>query len=128
MSAAVIGGHMRSLASYPGIRGCALVESDTGMVWYHAGELPGLESIAEAAIEFWRVHARHTARFAQFGPLQSAAFSFAEQVVALFPCTASGLVLVCVADKGSIGWTAWGDRVQELKRALALPDAVAARR
>lgn len=107
------------LVAHPGIDGCALADAASGMVYFHAGALPDMESTAEAGIELWRVHSRHPAQFAPFGPLQSAAFAFRQKVVALFPCTASGLVLVCVASKERIDWPGWGELVQELKKHLA---------
>lgn len=110
---------LAGLAAYPGIRGCALADAGSGMVWFHAGELQDMESTAEAAIELWRVQLRHPARFAGFGAPQSAAFSFSSAVVSLFPCTGSGLVLVCIAAKGAVDWAGWGERVQELKTHLA---------
>lgn len=108
-----------TLADHPGIHGCALADSTSGMVLFHAGRLPDMESTAEAAIEFWRVHSRHPAQFARFGPLQSAAFSFTDKVVTLFPCTTQGLVLVCVAEKSGMDWPRWGEAVRQLKARLS---------
>ena len=108
------------LAHFPGVQGCALVEADSGMVWYHAGSLPDIESTGEAGIEFWRVPQRLSASFAGLGPLQSAAYSFARCVIALFPCSdRPALVLVCVAAKQGMAWGDWGQEVLGLKKALA---------
>ena len=108
------------LAAYPGIDGCALVEAATGMVWHHAGHAANTEQIGEAAIEFWRVQERLSSQLATLGPLRSAAYSFANRVVALFPCSdAHGLVLVCIAAKGAIAWAVWAEKVTELQQALA---------
>ncbi len=122
MSDASIEQLVQRLAAFPGMHGCALVEVDSGMVWYHAGSLPDLESTSEAGVEFWRVHARLSASFAAMGALQSAAYSFAKSVVALFPCSDTpALVLVCVAAKRGMAWHEWGDQVLVLKKALATP-------
>ena len=112
--------HLQALADFPGIDGCALVESATGMAWHVAGNYPELERIGEAAIEFWRVQNRLSAHLMTLGTLKSAAYSFSNRVVALFPCSdQAGLVLVCVAAKGDVGWQAWGVKVDALRRVLA---------
>ena len=112
--------HLQALADFPGIDGCALVESATGMAWHVAGNYPELERIGEAAIEFWRVQNRLSAHLTTLGTLKSAAYSFSNRVVALFPCSdQAGLVLVCVAAKGDVGWQAWSVKVEALRQVLA---------
>lgn len=112
--------HLQALADFPGIDGCALVESATGMAWHVAGNYPELERIGEAAIEFWRVQNRLSTHLMTLGTLKSAAYSFSNRVVALFPCSdQAGLVLVCVAAKGDVGWQAWSVKVQALRQVLA---------
>lgn len=111
--------HLQALADLPGIDGCALVEAATGMVWHVAGKYPELEQIGEAAIEFWRVQNRLEAQLHTLGTLKSAAYSFSNRVVALFPChEEAGLVLVCVAAKRKTDWQAWGPKVGALRRVL----------
>lgn len=111
---------LQALADFPGIDGCALVETATGMAWHVAGNYPDLERIGEAAIEFWRIQHRLSAHLTTLGALKSAAYSFSNRVVALFPCSEEpGLVLVCVADKGHVAWQPWGDKVQVLRQLLA---------
>ncbi|SFC05465.1 hypothetical protein SAMN05216344_10818 [Polaromonas sp. OV174] len=110
------------LAAFPGVEGCALVDADTGMAWHHAGSMPDMEQIGEASIEFWRVHKRLSSHFRDFGNFNSSAHSFANRVIALFPCSREpALVLVCVATKGNIDWVRWGEKLAGLKHALALP-------
>jgi hypothetical protein len=110
---------VRELAGYPGMDGCALVDADTGMVWFHGGDAGAMEQIGEAAIEFWRIQMRLSAHFQAMGPLQSAAYAFSQRVVALFPCAERPpLVLVCVARRSDVAWAEWGKQVAVLKRAL----------
>jgi hypothetical protein len=111
---------IQELAAFPGVQGCALVEADTGMVWYHSRNFTGIEQIGESAIEFWRIQLRLAENFSAFGPLQSTAYAFANRVVALFPCSDKpALVLVCVAAKTGVAWAEWGQQVQALKKKLA---------
>jgi hypothetical protein len=65
---------LAKLATHSGVHGCALADAASGMVYFHDGSLPDMESTAEAGIALWRVHARHPRQFAPFGELQSAAF------------------------------------------------------
>ncbi len=116
--------HVEKLAGFAGVQGCALVEAESGMVWHHAGQLPDIEHIGEAAIEFWRVHQRLSIQLVSLGGLKSAAYSFADHVVALFPCgEAPARVLICVAAKTGVAWTEWGVQVLALRQALAAKDA-----
>lgn len=112
--------HLQALADFPGIDGCALVETSTGMSWHVAGSYHELERIGEAAIEFWRIQGRLSAHLATLGALKSAVYSFSNRVVALFPCCDDpGLVLVCVAAKRDVAWPAWGLKVEALRRVVA---------
>ena len=77
---------LQELADFPGIDGCALVETATGMAWHVAGNFPDVERISEAAIEFWRVQHRLSEHLTALGAIQSVAYSFLNRVVALFPC------------------------------------------
>jgi hypothetical protein len=111
---------VQELAHFPGVQGCALVEAESGMVWHHAGNLPDIEHIGEAAVEFWRVHQRVSAQLSSLGGLKSAAYSFADHVVALFPCGEQpARVLICVADKTGVAWNEWAPQVMALRRLLA---------
>ncbi len=112
--------HLQALADFPGIDGCALVETATGMAWHVVGNYPELERIGEAAIEFWRIQDRLSAHLSTLGTLNSAAYSFSNRVVALFPCNGkAGLVLVCVAAKGHIAWQDWSVKVDALRSIVA---------
>ena len=111
---------VEDLAAFQNIGGCALVETDTGMVWHFAGHLPHIERVAEAAIEFWRIQHRLSSHLETLGSLRSVACSFSDQVIALFPCCEKpNLVLVCIAAKGDIAWSEWSDKASELRKALA---------
>ena len=119
--------HLQTLADFEGVDGCALVETATGMAWHVAGNHPELERIGEAAIEFWRIQHRLSAHLTALGPLKSAAYSFQNRVVALFPCCDEpGLVLVCVAAKGPVDWPAWGVKVETFRAVVAQSLAVRA--
>lgn len=119
-NSALVTAHLQTLADFPGIDGCVLVEISTGMAWHVAGNYPELERIGEAAIEFWRIQHRLSAHLTTLGTLKSAAYSFSNRVVALFPCCEEpGLVLVCIAAKGPVAWPAWGVKVEDFRKAVS---------
>ncbi len=119
MNAEAVQAIIGELGQFPGMDGCALVDAETGMPWYHAGSVEGVDRIAEAAIEFWRVQIRLSQHFEGMGPLQSAAYSFSRRVVALFPCSElPPLVLVCIARKSDVSWADWGQRAMQLRQLL----------
>lgn len=121
MSHTLVQAAIERLAAFPSVQGCALVDADTGMVWYSAGRLPSIERLGEASVEFWRVRLRQSAYFEELGPLESAAHSFARQVIALFPCShVPALIAVCVADKAGMAWGPWGTQLAEFKQVLRL--------
>ena len=108
------------LGETPGLQGCALVDVDSGMVWFSAGQLDGLDKLAEAAVEYWRVHLRLKNSFGQLGDLNSAMFAFREGLLALFPCSSQpSLVLVALAPIAGMNWLTWGSQVRELKQRIA---------
>ncbi len=110
---------VRHLSSYPGVVGCALVETATGMVWHHSGELVQIEQIGEAAVEFWRVHMRVSTDFTGLGSLQHLSYAFPDHLVALFPCDSSRtLILVCVGKRPGMAWTHWAMGLVPLRKAL----------
>lgn len=118
-----------ALAEFPGVDGCALVETSTGMAWHHAGSWPNMEQIGEAAIEFWRIQERLEPQLNALGELRSAAYSFAHRVVTLFPCCDDPrLVLVCVAGKSGMSWQGWASKLLELREALGASSQVAVKR
>lgn len=120
---------VEELAAFKDVAGCALVETSTGMVWHFAGQLPDLERIAEAAVEFWRIQQRLSSQLVALGALRSVACSFSNRVVALFPCCEEpSLVLVCIAAKGHIAWDEWSVKVAHLRQALAAQRSAAAYR
>lgn len=112
--------HLVQIAQLPAVDGCALVQEDTGMVWHHSGQTQDIERMSEAVIEFWRVHQRLRTPLASLGSLRSAAFSFSNQVVALFPCSMSPpLVLVCIIKKQPVDWSLWSPLIGALNQAVA---------
>ena len=111
---------INQISQQPKMDGCALVQEDTGMVWHYSGQIKDIERISEAVIEFWRVHQRLKIPLQSLGSLKSAAFSFSNQIVALFPCIQSPpLVLVCITKKTSVDWSLWQPLILALNQAVA---------
>lgn len=117
---------VQELAEFAGIDGCALVDIDSGMVIYHAGIFPGVERIAEAAIEFWRIQTRLSSHFETLGSLNSAAYTFANRAITLFPCSVRPpLVLVSITRKKGVSWRDWGVLLTQLRQDLETANVAA---
>ncbi len=108
-----------ALSQFPEVRGCALVEIDTGMVWLHSGSADGFDQVGEVAVEFWRTHQRHASAFASLGGLRISVFFFGNATLALLPCPgATPLILVCLAARSGMNWNSWMNQVKPLHAIL----------
>ncbi len=107
-----------ALAERPGIRGCALVEADSGMVWTAHGELADNASLWEAASDHWRLHGRHAAHFDCLGGFIAVALYHAQGLIAVFRCaTDPELLFIAVGQHRAVDWPTlqrMGMRVGEL--------------
>lgn len=99
---------LEALSSFAGVKGCSLVDSGSGLVIDSAGEFPDVEQLSEAAVEFWRIHARQRQNFAALGNLNLIMMSFQDGWLALtaFPDDPS-LLLVAVTQPQSVDWQGW---------------------
>jgi len=113
----LINAELRHLAATPGVRLCALVDSQTGMLWLSAGELAGMEHLVEAARDYWRVHQRHGGAFEALGPALGLSVLHETGLVNLLPC-GPDLVLVTVAERGKLSLTGWPGRLVLLRSLL----------
>jgi hypothetical protein len=112
--------HINNIAAITGVRGCALVETASGMVWHTAGQLPDLERLGETASEYWRLHDRLARNLQALGAPVVGLFAFTQGMLALEPCSQElGVLLVAVVDQGTMDWPQWQQRCTELKTHLA---------
>jgi hypothetical protein len=118
---------INNIAAIAGVRGCALVETASGMVWHTAGQLPDLERLGETASEYWRLHDRLARNLQALGAPVVGLFAFTHGMLALEPCSnALGVLLVAVVDQGTMDWAQWQQRCIELKAHLAAQVGTAA--
>lgn len=103
--------HLSELAAFDGMRSCSLVECGSGLVVHSAGEMTDtadVEPLSEAAVEFWRVHARVKQNLAALGGLNLAMLSFQQGWLALTACPGDPtLLLVAVARSQAVDWPGW---------------------
>ncbi|MBN9406927.1 MAG: hypothetical protein J0I00_16075 [Burkholderiales bacterium] len=104
-----------AMAQLPGINGCALVEVDAGMVWHHAGQIDGVQALAEAASDYWRLYGRLAVQFKNLGELRVSIMVHAQGRLTLLPCGAGMLLVALTGDhKSAIDWTQWNAQTREL--------------
>ncbi len=100
--------HLAELAAFEGVRGCSLVECVSGLVVHSAGDFPDVEPLSEAAVEFWRVHARVKSNFIALGNLNLAMLAFQKGWLAVTACQVDPtLLLVAVTRTQSVDWAGW---------------------
>lgn len=93
------------LAHFPGLRGCALVEADTGLVWSARGALADRQSLWEAAIDYWRLHTRNQRHFEALGELGAAVLYHQDAVLATFKVASEpALLFVAVGGHRQVDW------------------------
>ncbi|MGL4575360.1 MAG: hypothetical protein ACRCV9_11280 [Burkholderiaceae bacterium] len=111
--------YIDNIGAISGVRGCALVEIASGMVWHTAGSFPELERMGETASEYWRLHDRLAHNLASLGAPAVGLFAFARGMLALEPCSQKlGVLLVAVVDQGQMDWAAWREHTDKLKAHL----------
>ncbi|RYF40916.1 MAG: hypothetical protein EOO25_11335 [Comamonadaceae bacterium] len=103
-----IGQHLAELAGFEGIRGCSLVACESGLVLHSAGEFADVEPLSEAAVEFWRIHARVRGNLAALGHLNLAMLAFQNGWLGLTDCPGDpSLLLVAVTRPRQVDWQGW---------------------
>jgi len=102
------------LAAFPGVTGCALVESSSGLVWYrHPDRL--FDGLWEASIDHWRLHGRLGRHFEALGTLGAIVAYHREGALAMIPCLRDPeVLLVCLGRHGEVDWIEWQREAQRL--------------
>lgn len=102
------------MALLPGVQGCALVEVETGMAWYAAGQNPDIGKISEAASDYWRLYGRLNNHFTGLGDMRAAVLMHLHSRITLMPCGKDKLLVALTHEKTSVDWAGWQRRVREL--------------
>lgn len=114
MSAEQLQAGLQAVLALQGMRGCALVDRDTGMVVQSAGT-PELLPMAEAASDYWRLCGRQPV-FGSLGGLRGQAVIHEHARVTLVPC-GEGLLLVTLSDEvAGVDWERWRRCALELRQ------------
>lgn len=112
-----VSAELACMALTPGVSACALVDSATGMVYLSAGNHPRIDAIAEAASDYWRLHARSGIPFADLGPLQAISMIHSDGVLSLMPC-GEGIVMATLSGRMALDMGAWFQKVGRLGRLI----------
>lgn len=112
-----IGQALQAMASTPGVIACALVDIETGMVFASAGDHPNIDSLAEAASDYWRLYQRIRANFDEIGPLDAVSAQHRYGVVSLIPC-GEGMVVATISKRKMLDWLDWIAKVSQLSKML----------
>lgn len=116
MSQAKLRDALNAMAALPGLEGCALVEIEAGMVWHHAGRIDGVQHLAEAASDYWRLYHRLAHQFHDLGELRAQVMMHAQGRLTLLPCGSGMLLVTLTRQQSGIDWNAWQEKTRELAR------------
>lgn len=103
-----------AMATMAGVEGCALVEIEAGMVWHHAGRIDGVQTMAEAASDYWRLYKRLAGQFNDLGQLQASLLVHSNGRLTLLPCGQGMLLVALTRQNAGTDWAAWQARTREL--------------
>lgn len=103
-----------AMAQTPGVDGCALVEVETGMVWHHAGHIEDVQTFAEAASDYWRLHDRLSPQFEKLGGLRASIMIHQHGRLTLLPCGKGMLLLALTGHQTGTDWIQWQKQTREL--------------
>lgn len=110
---------LEAMAALPGVDGCALVEIETGMVWQHcAGRIENVQTIAEAASDYWRLYGRLADQFEDLGDLRASVMMHARGRIILHPCGSGMLLVTLTRAKSGLDWMQWQDKARQLAQVV----------
>lgn len=110
---------LEAIAAMPGMTGCAVIDTEGGMAWHTAGSAATVQSLAEAASDYWRMFLRRRGDFGDLGELRALVVMHAHGRLTLAAC-GEQLLLVCLsAEPDRVDWPAWKARVGALQQAVA---------
>lgn len=106
------------MTRYPGVRGCALVDAASGLVWHRHPDAD-MHGIWEAAVDHWRLQQRLSSHFGELGPVQAIVLHHSDLKLTLLPCLRDpDVVLVCLAEHGNVDWAGWQRDTRQLAERL----------
>lgn len=116
MKAKVLHIVLNTMADLPGVEGCALVEIETGMVWHTAGQMQGIQHLAEAASDYWRLYTRLDHHFTEIGEMKTSIFIHAKGKITLLPCGKGMLLVAMTSQRSKVDWHQWQNKAKELAK------------
>ena len=116
MKAQALSDLLEQFASLNGLMGCAVLDAETGMAWKAAGDARSVQSVCEAATDYWRLHRRQEREFdSVLGPLVMQMIFHSRGRVTIVPCSTSLLFVCLTREPDKVDWSAWKQKLAELK-------------
>jgi|JI6StandDraft_1071083.scaffolds.fasta_scaffold487025_1 predicted regulator of Ras-like GTPase activity (Roadblock/LC7/MglB family) len=109
---------LESIARKPGLQGCALVDTETGMIWSATGAHADIQKIAEAASDYWRLYLRHRRHIDSLGDLHAQILIHTAGRITITSCGNSALLVTLSGAKDTVDWKAWQVDLHHLKNLL----------
>lgn len=103
------------MTQLPGILGCALVDSSTGLSWSQTGCVTHQPLTAEAACEYWRLYLRQRDYFADMGELRAQVVIHTQKRITISGCGLE-MILIAVSDERvTVDWVSWQAHARKIK-------------
>jgi hypothetical protein len=110
---------LTELSALDGVNAVALVESESGMVWFTAAKTSDFGPIAEVAIESWRTKRRHAAALQALGALRLTATHFERGTLITAPVDADHeFLLVGWIEGGKLQLAQWREHAMAIAQAM----------
>ena len=106
---------LATLSQQPGLLGCALVDSSTGLSWLQTGCVVGDSLIAEAACEYWRLYLRHRDYFADMGDIRAQVIIHSAKRITIMGCGLEMILIAITDERTAVDWASWQAQVRQIK-------------
>lgn len=104
-----------TMSQQPGVLGCALVDSSTGLSWLQTGCVVGDSLIAEAACEYWRLYLRHREYFADMGEIRAQVVIHSAKRITIMGCGLEMIIIAITDERTAIDWGAWQAQARQIR-------------
>lgn len=106
------------LAETPGVIACALVATETGLIYSITTNNSQIEAMAESARDYWAIQYRNGGTFSKLGELTNIFVQHQKGILSLQPCGDNTLLVALIKLK-HINWNKWPEIISPLKKSVA---------
>jgi hypothetical protein len=114
---------LKLLSLTPGVIACVLVGADTGMIYLSTSKSTKVETIAEAARDYWALHSKNGKLFDPLGSVQHVFIQHSRAVLSIQMFGKAAILLVTIAKLKGVDWNTWPTVTHSIKKLLLQIDS-----